>query len=202
MWMKENGHYDPTSDRVLFAEITMHQWEGDKTSGRWSSDLSHDFFEWGSLTHFPDTDIAIVDDIDYCIDMANDWMNRTGDYADDDSTEERSVLVEKKEMFDVWFEGGESRGNANILNLVDVPMDVNDGQAPVNYMLCRLEIEDEDGCPEEVELYAEWYSEYDDPEDAGYEELKEAILEQADEYGIPHDKLHFFYDSWSIVTNN
>lgn len=88
MWM---------TDGNCTVKIVMKQWQGDDFSGGWSSDISNEFFESGLLKVVPDTDIHIVQDVDYCIDMANDWMNRTGDFADDDSTEERTVLIDGQE---------------------------------------------------------------------------------------------------------
>lgn len=60
----------------------------------------------------------------------------------------------------------------------------------VNYM--RAQFEDEDG--DEVELYAEYAVSESDDEVAGYDELKAEIIEQAAEYGIAADRLHFYYD--------
>ena len=85
------------TDGNCTVRIVMKEWQGDKFNGGWSSDISNDFFESGLLKVVPDTDISIVQDVDYCIDMANDWMNRTGDFADDDSTEERTVLIDDQE---------------------------------------------------------------------------------------------------------
>ena len=60
----------------------------------------------------------------------------------------------------------------------------------VNYM--RAQFEDKDG--DEVELYAEYAVNESDDEVAGYDELKAEIIEQAAEYGIAAERLHFYYD--------
>lgn len=92
----------------------------------------------------------------------------------------------------VLFESGESRGLENIINYNEVPKNLK--HLPfVNYMLC--EALDREGF--KVELYSEYYitgSDDDWDADEGYESLKAATIEQATYYGIPKDKLKFFYD--------
>lgn len=67
------------------------------------------------------------------------------------------------------------------------------GELPaVNFMLAKFEDEDGDW----VELYAEHeiVEDEDAGGDEGYDELKAEIIEQAAEYGIAADRLHFYYD--------
>lgn len=67
------------------------------------------------------------------------------------------------------------------------------GELPaVNFMLAKFEDEDGDW----VELYAEHeiVEDEDAGGDEGYDELKAEIIEQAKEYGIEADRLHFYYD--------
>ena len=49
-------------------------------------DMSNDFFDVGGLrTTFDDVigdDVYMVDDVEYCIDQANDWANYRNDYHD------------------------------------------------------------------------------------------------------------------------
>lgn len=196
MWMMDRRDMK-TDGKRRAVDIALFRWEGDEFDGRWSDEITDKVYEFKESDFLRGTGIAVVANLDGWIKRSKMWMHHEGCFADGE-TDHRITIIKEKEWFEVSFEGGESRGNANILNLADVPVDVRDGEAAVNFMLCN--VEDEDG--NETELYAEWYSEYDDPEDAGYAELKEAILEQADGYGIPHDKLHFFCDDWSIVTKN
>ena len=196
MWMMDQYGMKADGKREA-VDIALFRWEGDEFEGKWSDEITDKVYEFRESDFIPGTNIAIVADLDGWIKGSKMWMRHEGCFADGEK-DHRLAIVKKREWFEVSFEGGESRGNANILNLVDIPAGVRDGEVPVNFMLCNAE--DEDG--NEIELYAEWYSEGDDPEDAGYEELKEAILDQADEHGIDRSKLHFFYDDWSIVTKN
>lgn len=84
--------------------------------------------------------------------------------------------------YEVDYCGGESRTNPGI---------------SIDYMLCRVTTDDD----ETIELYAEmendtWDEEREcfDDETATYDELKAAIIEQAEENGIDVDQLHFMYD--------
>lgn len=91
------------------------------------------------------------------------------------------------EKIEVRFEGGEAR-------------DFHHGELPaVNYMLAKFE--DEDG--DEVELYAEHeiVEDEDAGGDEGYDELKAEIIEQAKEYGISAERLHFYYDDVDELMN-
>lgn len=97
---------------------------------------------------------------------------------------EKAPGMEEKRMANVKkikvrFEGGEAR-------------DFHHGKLnAVNFMLAKFE--DEDG--DEIELYAEHEIEDEDASsDEGYDELKAEIIEQAKEYGIAADRLHFYYD--------
>ena len=196
MWMMDQHGMKANGKREA-VDISLFRWEGDEFEGKWSDEITDKVYEFRESDFIPGTKIAIVADLDGWIKGSNMWRRHEGCFADGE-TDHRLAIIKKREWFEVSFEGGESRGNANILNRADVPAGVRDGEASVNFMLCNAE--DESG--NEVELYAEWYSAYDDPEDAGYEELKEAIMEQADEHGIDRGNLHFFYDDWSIVTKN
>lgn len=54
--------------------------------------LALDFFEAGNLKR-TDDGTYIVDNVDYCLEMAEDWLNYAGDFADDEEIEgiEREV---------------------------------------------------------------------------------------------------------------
>lgn len=84
--------------------------------------------------------------------------------------------------YEVDYCGGDSRTNPG---------------TSIDYMLCTIPTD----YGEEVELYAEmvndtWDEEREcfDDETATYDELKEAIIEQAEENGIDVNQLHFMYD--------
>lgn len=76
-------------DGTRTIEIELKVWQG---SG-YSPDWSKDFFEVGNLPYNDETDAYTVEDVQYCIDQANDWAIRTADFAGDDTDEERAVFV-------------------------------------------------------------------------------------------------------------
>lgn len=70
----------------------MHYWMGD----RHSEDISGDFFEVGLLPYaYAGDDVYLVDDVEYCVDQAYDWMNGRGDYYYDTEPpiKSRNVIV-------------------------------------------------------------------------------------------------------------
>ena len=77
------------TDGTKIVEITMY--EGN------SPEWSNDFFESGSLEYNEESDLYVVDDVDYCIAQANDWKDGVGDFATDEETNEdlesRAVYV-------------------------------------------------------------------------------------------------------------
>ena len=74
-------------------EIKMMVWE----NGNFSPDWSLDFFEAGGLPYNDEKDAYKVDDVDYCIDQAEDWKNCVGDFSNDYVPEsaERHVFVDE-----------------------------------------------------------------------------------------------------------
>lgn len=64
------------TDGIRTVDITMHIWEHESLSPDWSLD----FFEAGSLSYDHDYDTYIVEDVDYCIAQAVDWMEQQGDF--------------------------------------------------------------------------------------------------------------------------
>jgi len=72
-------------------EIAMQTWTGSE----YTPDFSNDFFEVGGLEYDEETDTYKVDDVDYCIDQANDWKESIGDYAMDENEAEKSVFVKE-----------------------------------------------------------------------------------------------------------
>lgn len=81
------------TDGKKTVKITMHVWN----EPNMSNDFSSDFFEAGGLDRDEETGAYIVQDIDYCIEQAENWRGRIGDFCDDDSGEERYVFTEMEE---------------------------------------------------------------------------------------------------------
>lgn len=65
-------------------------WQGSGYSPDWSAD----FFEVGGLEYDEGRDAYIVDDVDYCISMAEDWRDSRGDFCHDDPNPDNCVFVE------------------------------------------------------------------------------------------------------------
>ena len=81
-------------DGKRLVEIKMQNWTGNGYTPDWSQD----FFEAGGLEYDSDKDASIVEDVQYCIEQAMDWMRAEGDFyepdADPEDLENRSVDVE------------------------------------------------------------------------------------------------------------
>lgn len=69
----------------------MTEWTG---SG-YTPDWSNDFFVVGALEYSLEADAYKVQDVDYCVEQAQDWAAAEGDYREDGeiNTENRSVDV-------------------------------------------------------------------------------------------------------------
>lgn len=82
-------------DGTKTVEITMREWDNRFNSA--TLDWSRGFYDVGALEYDGERDAYRVDDADYCIDMANDWAEATGDFRDDEVPEyiERQVFVEE-----------------------------------------------------------------------------------------------------------
>ena len=77
-------------------EIEMKSWNG---SG-YTADWSLDFFNAGGLEYDEDTDIFIVDDVDHCVEQANDCINHVGDFFDGEpASEDDFVFVTDISIF-------------------------------------------------------------------------------------------------------
>ena len=62
-------------------EISIREWDEENT--QYGPDWSADFFEAGGLKTVDDHEEAhIVDDVDYCIEQANDMVAGIGDFAE------------------------------------------------------------------------------------------------------------------------
>lgn len=69
-------------DNNKAVEISIREW--DEENSQYGPDQSADFFEVGGLETVSEPEIAyIVDDVDYCIEYANDMVAGVGDFAGD-----------------------------------------------------------------------------------------------------------------------
>lgn len=67
-------------DNNKAVEISIREW--DKESSQYGPDWSADFFEVGGLKTVDDPEFAyIVDDVDDCIEYANDMVAGVGDFC-------------------------------------------------------------------------------------------------------------------------
>lgn len=82
------------TDGKKTVEIEMCDWTG---SG-WTPDWSADFFEVGGLKRDEERDAYIVNDVDYCVEQAEDWEKGKGDfyYDEDPNIENHCVIAEYK----------------------------------------------------------------------------------------------------------
>lgn len=73
-------------------EISIREW--DEENSQYGPDQSADFFEIGGLETVSEPELAyIVDDIDYCIDQADDMVASEGDYSYCEPQPRLKVLV-------------------------------------------------------------------------------------------------------------
>lgn len=79
------------TDGKKTVNIEMKVWQGNGYSPDWSID----FFNAGSLKYNDEIDIYIVDDVDYCIEQAQDWKNSIGDYSMDKFNNNNEIFVEE-----------------------------------------------------------------------------------------------------------
>lgn len=69
-------------DNNKAVEISIREW--DEENSQYGPDWSVDFFEVGGLKTVDTQELAyIVDDVDYCIEYANDMVAGVGDFAGD-----------------------------------------------------------------------------------------------------------------------
>lgn len=67
------------TDGKKTVDIRMMIWDG---SG-YTPDWSNDFFEVGGLTYDEEAEAYVVEDVDSCIECAEDWKECRGDFQDD-----------------------------------------------------------------------------------------------------------------------
>lgn len=68
-------------DNNKAVEISIREW--DEENSQYGPDQSAEFFEVGGLKTVSEPELAyIVDNVDYCIDQANDMVAGEGDYSD------------------------------------------------------------------------------------------------------------------------
>ena len=76
------------TDNKKTIEITMHTWDGSD----YSPDFSIDFF---AAPYSEELDAYVVDDVDYCIEQAEDWEYNRGDFSDlEDDPDDKFVFIE------------------------------------------------------------------------------------------------------------
>lgn len=63
------------TDRTRIIKIEMRVWK----DGGYMPDWSNDFFESGCLPYDEDIDASVVDDVDYCIEQAQEWEDESDD---------------------------------------------------------------------------------------------------------------------------
>ena len=82
-------------DNTKAVEITIREWNEENPG--YGPDWSADFFEVGNLeTCFADDSMEpayIVDDVDYCIEQANDMVAGEGDFAEGGPQSNQTVDV-------------------------------------------------------------------------------------------------------------
>lgn len=79
-------------DNNKAVEISIREW--DEETSQYGPDWSADFFEVGGLKTVDVPDLAyIVEDVDYCIEQANDMVAGAGDFAEDDPQPNQFVDV-------------------------------------------------------------------------------------------------------------
>lgn len=184
------------SGRIV--DIIMYMMDEDKMHH--GNDISADFFADDKAEYIADGSM-IVDDIDYCVDYAKEWVDGIGDFADEDGfhvTEKpgyRMAIINDELYTNYDIKGGNIMSNIQIGYYGGESIH---GNGAVDYMLAIDDhanaLKDEDG---DFLLYAEISVEEDPVDDFGEtiidhaEELKAMIIEQAKEKGINPERLVF-----------
>lgn len=76
-------------DNVRTIEITMQEYRFDQLRPDWAAD----FFDVGCLPYNEDHEAYVVNDVEYCIDMALDWKHARGDFQEDNDVDPADRLV-------------------------------------------------------------------------------------------------------------
>lgn len=71
------------------ALIEMQVWHNDNCSPDLSQDILADAIHGFSFEH----DAYLVNDLDWLVDYANEWLNHTGDFYYDDPAEKRLLTI-------------------------------------------------------------------------------------------------------------
>ena len=82
-----------TDDGRIVVQIGLYEHSVDSIFQK--IDFSADFYEVGSLPYNEKIGAYVVDDVEYLIEQANDWLNQRGDFRDDVVPEgkEREISV-------------------------------------------------------------------------------------------------------------
>ena len=70
-----------TDDGKTVVQIGLYEHSVDSIFQR--VDFSCDFYEVGSLPYNEEIGAYVVDDVEYLIEQAEDWLNQRGDFRDD-----------------------------------------------------------------------------------------------------------------------
>ena len=70
------------TDGKKYVDLYMGYWMND----HYTIDFSDDFFEVGSIPS-DEEGFHLVDDLDYCVEMMEDWCNGLGDYYGDEDND-------------------------------------------------------------------------------------------------------------------
>jgi hypothetical protein len=89
---KEANTMIKLKDNSRTIEITMKEYR----FGQLRPDWAPDFYDVGLLPMDEDSEAYIVEDVDYCIDMALDWKHARGDFQEDNDVnpDDRLVIVD------------------------------------------------------------------------------------------------------------
>lgn len=85
-------------DGENLAEIVVNNWVPGQG---YTPDWSGDFYSVGGLRYNDDLEAFEVDDVNYCIDQANDWRNAEGDFAESEPNKEE---IENRNVDVTWYE--------------------------------------------------------------------------------------------------
>ena len=67
----------------------------------YTPDWSNDFYSVGALKYNDDMEAYEVEEVNYCIDQANDWKNAEGDFVEDEPDREE---IENRNVDVTWYE--------------------------------------------------------------------------------------------------
>lgn len=81
------------SDGKRTVSIVMQVWDGQG----YGPDFAADFFNAGLLPYDPETNMYTVQDVEYCIEQAQDYIAGVGDFDDNSAPDDTDLFVEDVE---------------------------------------------------------------------------------------------------------